>query len=77
MTWETDAGDRMEQAVAAAETVARDGGLGQPGRPPNRRSPFFVGMSAAAGVAVTRRHPTAAALRLWLDEVAVRRLDST
>jgi hypothetical protein len=26
--------------------------LGQPGKPPNRRSPFFIGMIAAAGVAV-------------------------
>ena len=29
------------------------GGLGAPGRPMNRRSPFFIGMAAAAGVAVT------------------------
>jgi predicted PurR-regulated permease PerM len=40
----------MERAAAMAE---RTGGLGQPGRPLNRRSPFFVGMTAAAGVAVT------------------------
>jgi predicted PurR-regulated permease PerM len=37
----------------AAEIAAQTGGLGQPGRPMNRRSPFFVGMAAAAGVAVT------------------------
>ena len=36
-------------AVVAEET----GGLGTPGRPMNRRSPFFIGMAAAAGVAVT------------------------
>ena len=36
-------------AVVAEET----GGLGAPGRPMNRRSPFFIGMAAAAGVAVT------------------------
>jgi predicted PurR-regulated permease PerM len=29
------------------------GGLGRPGRPMNRRSPFFIGMTAAAGVAIT------------------------
>jgi predicted PurR-regulated permease PerM len=29
------------------------GGLGRPGPPVNRRSPFYVGMTAAAGVAVT------------------------
>lgn len=39
-------------ATAAADAEA-SGGLGRPGRPLNRRSPFFVGMSAAAGVAVT------------------------
>jgi predicted PurR-regulated permease PerM len=29
------------------------GGLGRPGRPLNRRSPFFIGMAGAAGVAIT------------------------
>ena len=29
------------------------GGLGTPGRPINRRSPFMIGMTAAFGVAVT------------------------
>ena len=29
------------------------GGLGRPGRPINRRSPFMIGMTAAFGVAVT------------------------
>ncbi len=44
----------MERAVAAAAAIAEEtGGLGRLGRPMNRRSPFFVGMAAAAGVAVT------------------------
>lgn len=37
----------------AAALAAETGGLGPPGRPLNRRSPFFIGMAAAAGVAVT------------------------
>jgi predicted PurR-regulated permease PerM len=46
--------DDMEAAVAIAAAAAEEtGGLGEPGRPMNRRSPFFVGMAAAAGVAVT------------------------
>jgi predicted PurR-regulated permease PerM len=46
--------DRMEEAVAIAHAAAEEtGGLGRPGRPMNRRSPFFIGMAAAAGVAVT------------------------
>jgi len=46
--------DEMEKAVAAAAAHAEEtGGLGRPGRPVNRRSPFFIGMSAAAGVAIT------------------------
>jgi predicted PurR-regulated permease PerM len=46
--------DHMERAVAAAAAIAEEtGGLGRLGRPMNRRSPFFVGMAAAAGVAVT------------------------
>jgi predicted PurR-regulated permease PerM len=44
--------------VAAAEAVAAQistsqYALGPPGKPLNRRSPFIIGMSAAAGVAVT------------------------
>lgn len=39
--------------MATATAAAEAGGLGQPGRPMNRRSPFFIGMAAAAGVAVT------------------------
>jgi predicted PurR-regulated permease PerM len=46
--------DRMQATVEAAEAEAEQtGGLGQPGQPLNKRSPFFVGMAAAAGVAVT------------------------
>ena len=39
-------------STAMSEAAATDG-LGRPGRPIDRRSPFFVGMAAAAGVAVT------------------------
>ena len=47
-------GDRISEAVQAAQQLARDGGgFGTPGRPLDRRSPFFIGMAAAAGVAVT------------------------
>jgi predicted PurR-regulated permease PerM len=49
-----DGAERMEETVAAAAVLAEEtGGLGQPGQPVNRRSPFFIGMAAAAGVAVT------------------------
>ena len=44
------AGDKVAEAVAEAEQT---GGLGRPGRPLDRHSPFFIGMAAAAGVAVT------------------------
>jgi len=44
----------IREAVQQAERMAEEtGGLGRPGRPLNRRSPFFVGMTAAAGVAIT------------------------
>jgi predicted PurR-regulated permease PerM len=47
-------GDPISEALASAEAVAGEtGGLGTPGPPLNRRSPFFVGMTAAAGVAIT------------------------
>jgi len=40
--------------MRTAEQIAEEtDGLGRPGRPVNRRSPFFIGMTAAAGVAVT------------------------
>ena len=42
--------DKLTEAVAEAEATV---GLGRPGRPLDRRSPFFIGMTAAAGVAVT------------------------
>lgn len=44
----------MQEAVETAAHVAEEtGGLGEPGRRLNWRSPFFVGMTGAAGVAVT------------------------
>jgi predicted PurR-regulated permease PerM len=49
-----EADDKIQEAVEVAAKVAEEtGGLGRPGRPLDRRSPFFVGMTAAAGVAVT------------------------
>jgi predicted PurR-regulated permease PerM len=42
--------EAVEKAAAAAEET---GGLGKPGRAMNRRSPFYIGMTGAAGVAVT------------------------
>jgi predicted PurR-regulated permease PerM len=42
--------DKLTEALEAAEQT---GGLGRPGKPLDRRSPFFIGMAAAAGVAVT------------------------
>jgi predicted PurR-regulated permease PerM len=49
-----ESADRIEEAVAEAAGIAQEtGGLGELGRPVNRRSPFFIGMTAAAGVAVT------------------------
>ena len=47
-------GGAVQEAVRTAERIAAEtNGLGRPGRPMNRRSPFFVGMTATAGVAVT------------------------
>jgi hypothetical protein len=44
----------VREAVQRAERIADEtGGLGRPGRPVNRRSPFFIGMTATAGVAIT------------------------
>jgi predicted PurR-regulated permease PerM len=46
--------DRIAEAARAAAIQAEEtGGLGRPGRPLDRRSPFFIGMAGAAGVAVT------------------------
>ena len=42
--------DKVSEALAEAERTI---GLGRPGQPLDRRSPFFIGMAAAAGVAVT------------------------
>ncbi len=51
---DSDTEDPVREAVAAAAAEAgKTGGLGRPGRAMNRRSPFFVGMTGAAGVAVT------------------------
>ena len=43
----------VRKAIAAAEAERRAGGFGKPGRPLNPRSPFMIGMTGAAGVAVT------------------------
>jgi predicted PurR-regulated permease PerM len=44
----------MQEAVEVAAAQAEEtGGFGKPGKPMDRRSPFFIGMAAAAGVAVT------------------------
>ena len=44
---------RVQEALETAAAVAEEtGGLGTPGRPVNRRSPFMIGMLAAFGVAV-------------------------
>jgi predicted PurR-regulated permease PerM len=51
---EGHADNRINEAVQAAQELAEEtGGFGVPGRPLDRRSPFFVGMAAAAGVVVT------------------------
>ena len=44
---------RMQEALEeAAEVAEKTGGLGDLGRPVNRRSPFMIGLYAAFGVAV-------------------------
>jgi predicted PurR-regulated permease PerM len=45
--------DQMEEAVRVAAEASEAGHLGEPGRPLNHRSPFFIGLAATAGVAVT------------------------
>ena len=46
--------ERMREAAWGAAAQAEEtGGLGRLGRPMDRRSPFFIGMAGAAGVAVT------------------------
>ncbi len=48
-----DGEGRIREALETAAAVAEEtGGLGTPGRPVNRRSPFMVGMTGALGVAV-------------------------
>jgi predicted PurR-regulated permease PerM len=42
-----------EAAKMAAKQAEETGGLGRLGRPIDRRSPFFIGMAGAAGVAIT------------------------
>ncbi len=45
--------ERIQEALDTAATLAEaSGGLGAPGRPINRRSPFMVGLAGALGVAV-------------------------
>jgi predicted PurR-regulated permease PerM len=45
--------DRIQEALETAAAVAEEtGGLGKPGKPINRRSPFMIGLTAAFGVAV-------------------------
>jgi predicted PurR-regulated permease PerM len=50
-----EAESRVQEAVEAAHEMAdrSGGGMGEPGRKVNRRSPFWIGMSGAFGVAVT------------------------
>lgn len=49
-----DGGDLIEAAETQAARASTDEApLGQPGKPLNRRSPFFVGLLGAAGVATT------------------------
>ena len=43
----------LHEAIVAAEAERQAGGLGKPGQPLNPRSPFMIGIMAAAGVAVT------------------------
>lgn len=51
---EDDEEGPVAEAEAAAATISTEATpLGRPGRPLNRRSPFFIGMAGAAGVAVT------------------------
>ena len=53
---EQDEGPVAEAEAKAAEISTPEQPLGAMGKPLNRRSPFLIGMAAAAGVAVT---PTA------------------
>lgn len=48
-----DPEERLREVVEAASGGKQDRSVGRPGKALNRRSPFFIGMSATAGVAVT------------------------
>ncbi|HEY2277045.1 MAG TPA: AI-2E family transporter [Streptosporangiaceae bacterium] len=50
-----EAESRVQEAVQAAHEMAEESesGMGRPGRRVNRRSPFWIGMTGAFGVAVT------------------------
>ena len=50
-----EAESRVQEAVEAAHEMAdqSESGMGRPGRKVNRRSPFWIGMTGAFGVAVT------------------------
>ena len=50
---EPDMEPMREAARVAAAQAEETGGLGQLGRPIDRRSPFFIGLAGAAGVVVT------------------------
>ena len=50
---EIEPANPVREAMEDAEAERQAGGLGHPGRPLNARSPFMIGMKAAAGVAVT------------------------
>jgi len=39
----------MRDAMETAEAERQAGGFGRPGKAMNRRSPFFIGMTGAAG----------------------------
>ena len=43
----------LREAIETADAERQAGSFGRPGRAMNRRSPFFIGMTGAAGVAVT------------------------
>jgi predicted PurR-regulated permease PerM len=48
-----DPEERLREVMEAASEGKQGRSIGRPGKALNRRSPFFIGMSATAGVAVT------------------------
>ena len=50
---EVNPGHPLREAIETADAERQAGSFGRPGRAMNRRSPFFIGMTGAAGVAVT------------------------